>query len=200
MIALYILGGLLLIIAVALLLPVGVDLKYDEDFSFKVRLAGITAYKPKQKEIKESKDKPQGTAKKDIQLKTSFQKLKGKYGFTGAVKEIFAFLHSCLKHLGGLLKTVKFRKVKLNLTVAASDAAKTAIQYGEVCSAVYPVLSYLDSIANIRYKEINVKSDFCSTKGSFNFSLNVRVQIIFLIITAYKIYKEYKNFSVRNGL
>ena len=200
MIALYILAVLLLLIILVLLLPVSVDLSYYEDFSVKVKFAGIKVFPLKEKKETEKKDKPQAKPKKENQLKTSFQKLKEKHGFSGAIKEIFAFLKDCLKHLGGFLKTVKFRKVKLNLVVAESDAFKTAIKYGEVCSVVYPVLSHLESKANIKYKKIDIKSDFNAQKGEFDLSLTVKLQIIFLIITAFKVYKEYKNFSVRNGL
>ena len=200
MIVLYILAVLLLLIALILLLPVSVDLSYKEDFSFKVKFLNIKVFPLKEKKETEKTDKPQSNAKKDNQFKTSFQKLKEKHGFSGAVKEIFAFLKDCLKHLGGFLKTVKFRKVKLNLVVAESDDFKTAIKYGEVCAVVYPVLSYIESKANIKYKKIDVKSDFNTPKGEFDFSLTVKLQIIFLIITATKLYKEYKKFSVRNGL
>lgn len=200
MIVLYILAVLLLLIALILLLPVSVYLNYKEDFSFKIKFLNIKVFPLKEKKQNEKTDKPQSNAKKDNQLKTSFQKLKEKYGFSGAIKEIFAFLKECLKHLGGFLKTVKFRKVKLNLVVAESDAFKTAIKYGEVCAVVYPVLSYLESKANIKYKKIDVKSDFNAQKGEFDFSLTAKLQIIFLIITATKLYKEYKKFSVRNGL
>ncbi len=200
LIALYILAVLLLLIVAILLLPVSVRLAYYEDFSVKVKFAGIKIFPFKEKKQKEKKDKPQSKPKKENQLKTSFQKLKEKHGFSGAVKEILAFLQICLEHLSGFLKTLKFRKVELNLVVAESDAFKTAIKYGEVCSAVYPVLSYLESKANIKYKKIDVKSDFNATKGEFDFSLTVNLQIIFLIITAFRVYKEYKKFSLRNGL
>ena len=200
LIVLYILAVLLLLIALILLLPVSVDLNYKEDFSVTVKFLNIKVFPLKEKKQNEKTDKPQSNAKKDNQLKTSFQKLKEKYGFSGAIKEIFAFLKECLKHLGGFLKTVKFRKVKLNLVVAESDAFKTAIKYGEVCSVVYPVLSYIESKANIKYKKIDIKSDFNAQKGEFDFSFTCKLQIIFLIITTFRVYKEYKKFSVRNGL
>ena len=200
MIALYILAALLLLIALVLLLPVSVDLSYKEDFSVKVKFLNIKVFPFKEKKQTKKADKSEGTPKKTNQFKTSFQKLKEKHGFSGAVKEIFAFLKDCLKHIGGFLKTVKFRKVMLNLVVAESDAFKTAIKYGEVCSVAYPVLSALESKANIKYKKIDIKSDFNAQKGEFNFSFTCKLQIIFLIITTFRVYKEYKKFSVRNGL
>ena len=203
MFALYILAIILILIILGLLLPVRVILAYTEDFSVAVKFAGITVFSGKKKEQpqknNQKQEKPKEKPKKTEYLKTSFQKLKQKYGFSGAVKEIFCFLNRCIKHLGWFLKTVKFRKVQLGITVASDDAAKTAIEYGAVCSAVYPVLSLFYSKANIKYKQIDIKSDFNTEKSSFMFSLTVNLQIIFLIITGIKVFKEYKDFSKRNG-
>lgn len=201
LIALYIFAVVLLLIAAVLLLPVSVYLEYNNDFFFRFKFAGIKVFQPK----KSPKKKTQKTAshskdKKENQFKTSFEILKEKKGFLGAVKEIFALLNDCLKHLGFLLKTFKFRKVEFNLKVATENAAKTAIEYGALCSAIYPTLSFFQSIGNIKYKKINVRSDFESKNPSFDFSLVINLQIIFLIIAAFKVYKEYKKFSIRNGL
>ncbi len=198
MIVLYILVGLLALITLILLLPVSLDLRFQEELDFKVKFAGIRLFAPKKKN-----NNPNGQPikeKKDNQFKTVFKKLKDKKGFGGAVKEIFVFFRYCLKHLGYLLKTMKFKKVCLDLNIVGEDAAKTAIQYGEVCAVAYPVLSFFQSVANVKYKKINVKSDFESKEGSFTFSLTVNMQIIFLIISAFRIYKEYKKFMLRNGL
>lgn len=203
MIALYILAGLLLVIALILLLPVSVFIDYKDDFSLKVKFFGFKVFmadnqadKPQQKTENESAPKE----KKENKVKSSFEILKDKKGFSGAVKEVFKFIADCLKHVGKFLKTVKFRKVEFNLTVASEDAAKTAIEYGALCTAVYPTLSFFNSISNVKYKRINVNSDFTTDKGSFDFSLIIKLQILFLIILTYKVFKEYKNFSIRNGL
>lgn len=203
MIALYILAGLLLVIALILLLPVSVFIDYKDVFSLKVKFFGFKVFKadnqsdkPQQKTENESVPKE----KKENKVKSSFEILKDKKGFSGAVKEVFKFIADCLKHVGKFLKTVKFRKVEFNLTVATEDAAKTAIEYGALCTAVYPTLSFFNSISNVKYKRINVNSDFTTDKGSFDFSLIIKLQILFLIILAYKVFKEYKNFSIRNGL
>ncbi len=202
MIAVYILAGLLILILLILLLPVGVYLKYDGDFAFKVKFAGIKVYELKEKKQKaDTKEKPVKTEKvKENRLKTSFEKLKDKHGFVGAIKEIFGFFRSCINHLGYLLKTMKFKRVCMDLSVAGEDAAATAIRYGQVCSVVYPVLSFFQSKTNVKYKQINIKSEFEKANSSFSFSMIINLQIIFLIIAGIRVLKEYKNFSVRNGL
>lgn len=202
MIALYILAGIFCFLGLILLLPVSVNLKYDGELSFKVKFAGIKVFEPREKQNKsDEKEQPAEKKKeKDSQLKSTFKILKVKYGFIGAVKEIISFIKDCLNHLGYLLRTMKFKKICLDLSVAGSDAAQTAIQYGEVCSAVYPVLSFFQSKANVKYKQINVRGEFENPKGNFTFKMVVNLQIVFLLIATFKIYKEYKKFVTRNDL
>ena len=199
MIAVYILAGILILIALMLFLPVSVYLQFKEDFFFKIKFAGIKVYEPKS-ESEIVKEATEVKKKEDSQLKTTFQKLKEKRGFIGAVKEIFLFFKSCLDPFKYLLKTIKFKNVCLDLSVTGEDAAQTAIRYGQACSLVYPTVSFFQSKANVKLKQINVKSEFEQKNSSFSFSMVVSLRIISLIISIFKVYKEYKNFVTRNDL
>ena len=132
--------------------------------------------------------------------KNFFEKLKDKKGFVGAVKEVFAFVKDCLIPLKLFLRFVKFRDIRLFIAVVGEDAAVTATNYGLVCSAVYPTLSFLESVANAKYKSVDVKADFENKKSDFTFSLKIKTNIIFILILAVRIFKEYKKFIVRNEL
>ncbi len=195
MIALYIIGAIILLLFAVLLLPFKVQLAFLEDFSFKVKFLFFTVYKPKEKQEKKvAKQQPQE------KKQSLFQKLKDKKGFIGAVKEVFVFLSEVLGHIKYLFRFIRFKNVRFNLNVTGDDAAETAINYGIVCSAVYPVLSFFDSIAKVKYKKIDIKSDFDSKESDFSFSLDISLQLLFLLISGFRIYKEYKKFSVRNDL
>ena len=201
MIFLIIIGILLLIIAGILFLPVKVFIEFKEEFFLKVNFFGIKIYQLKPEEEKPQKTDSKGYKKSEKPAKSKpenlFLILKEKNGFSGAVKEIMAFALDCLTHIKTLLRHIKIKRICLDITVASPDAAKTAIDYGTVCSAVYPVLSLIDNIPNIEFRKIDVKSDFNSSESSFTFSLTVRLQIFFMLIAAFKIYKEYKNFIMR---
>lgn len=204
LIALYILGALVLIILVLLLLPITACVEFCDNFSVKIKLAGIKIFPIEKNRIKKKNSQSREPSKesKDTEdkAKNLFEALKKEKGLIGAVKEILNFLKSCLEHFKWVLKFVSFRKVMLNLNVASDSAADTAVMYGGVCAVVYPFLSFFDSVANVKYKQINIKSDFDVKKSTFNFSLNITLNIIFLLILAFKVYKDYKNFIVRNGL
>ena len=197
MIALYIIGTIFLLLLAILLLPLKVKISFCEEFSFKVKFLFFTVYKPKEKPIENKKSTKKEPPKK---TESMFSELKSKNGFVGAVKEIFKLFSDSLQHIKFLLRFIKFKNIKLNLNVASTDAAGTAIQYGAVCSVVYPVLSFFESIANVKYKNINIKSDFDSKESRFDFSLDISLQLLFLLLSGFKIYKEYKKFSVRNDL
>lgn len=199
MIFLIIAALIVCIIVVLLLCMVKIDVSFFGEFKYKVSLAGITVYKPKEeKETQEQKpDTPQPTKKKEPNF---FEKIKEKRGFTGAVKELFSFAGDCLKKIKKLLKHVKVRKLFLNITVAGSDAAATAIEYGAVCAAVYPVLSLVTSVADVKLKQIDIKSDFDVHNPDMEFSFSISVRVIHLLVTALKLFSEYKKFKLRNDL
>lgn len=202
MTALYIIGGIALLIALILLLPVTAQIKFKDDLSLKIKFLGITVYKLKEEE----KEKPQKTEKANGDTKPPqkeqgiFAKLKAKYGFKGAIKELFDFAGKVINKIKPQLLKIKFRKFKLDLIIVGEDAAMTAIEYGAVCGVVYPVLSFIDQNLNIKLKQINVQAGFKHTESEFSTSFDVKANALLLSIIAFKALKEYKNFSVRNEL
>ena len=196
MIALIILGVIFLILAFILLLPINLFLRFDNELFIKVKLAGIKVFDSNKIEAKEKEHKPKETEKtKENGLKTFFSKLSEKYGYLGAVKKVINLIGKMLSHIKKLLRHIKIKKVILNLVVVGEDAAATAVEYGAICSAVYPLLSFLDSCAKVDFKNINVTSGFEYKKSHFDFSLVCKLRIIFLLIALIGIFKEYKNFS-----
>lgn len=187
------------------LLPVSVYLKFKDDFFLKIKVGGIKVYEIEpESDIKEKS--PEETSDKKAEkttessLKTAFEKLKQKHGFSGSIIEIFEFLKAALLKIEKYLKHVLIRKLCLDIKIASSDVATTAIEYGAVCSAVYPVLSFIQSIANAKYKSINVSADFDSSEPQASFEFIIKVKIIFLILMAFGIFSEYNNFKTRNEL
>lgn len=208
MTALIIIGAILLLIFLVLFLPVNVFLKFQNDFFIKIKFAGIKLFEISEKEKKSDSDKKtdkDGKKNEDSenpalkQGKELFSFLKEKYGFSGAVKKVFSLLKDMLTHIKNLLRHIKIKKIKLDLTVSGADAADTAIEYGRICTAAYPVLAFFDSFSGIDFKQININSDFNGNKKEFEFSLVVKLQIIYLLIAAFKIYSEYKNFTIKEN-
>ena len=201
MIPLIIILAVLAFIVLLLFIPISVHIKYDGDFFVKLKIAGIKAYEVEPKEdIKETKPDTESDKKAKKQTEKAFDKLRKKHGFAGAVKEIFILIKAVLQRLKGSLKHIAVRRLCLDIKVASGDAATTAIEYGAVCTAVYPVLAIIDGIANVKMKSINVAPDFNSDKSGFGFSVIIRARVLFLIIMAFGVFSEYNKFKKRNEL
>ena len=174
---------------------------YNGELFVKLKIAGIKAFVTEPKEdIKEPSPDTESDKKAKKQTENAFNKLKKKYGFAGAVKEVFAFVRAVLERLKRKFKHIAIRKLCLDIKVASENAASTAIEYGAVCAAVYPVLAFLDGILNVKMKSINVTADFNSNNSDFAFSVIIRARIIFLIIMAFGVFSEYNKFKTRNEL
>lgn len=117
--------------------------------------------KPKKKKPPRPKsDKP---PKKE---KVFFGSLFEQRGILGAL-EFFADIG---KALGGTMvriyRGIKINRLVLHASVSGEDAADTAIQYGRICSAAFPALSFLLSNtrgydpANAAAKDIEIIPDF----------------------------------------
>lgn len=197
MIPLIIISVIFGLVLLALFGPISLDVKFDEDFYYKVKFFGISVYKSEKKE-KNKKKKPKQKKKKSEKKESSlFTRFKKKYGFTGAVKEFFKFFKNVLSHIKGLQNYIKIRSVCLDVSIASGDAAKTAFDYGLVCTAAYPVLSFLETLTNLEYKSINISSDFEGKASKFTFSALIKSNLFFLLKIAIAIYNDYKKFTAR---
>ncbi len=202
MTALIIVGVILLILLVILFVPVGLDFEYSDKLRLKLSFMGITIYslkekKPDLKKDKKPSEKQTGSSKESgivTDFKNRFKEIKEKEGFTAAVREGAEFVKALLGRLQRLLPHIHIKRVRLGITVASRDAAKTAVDYGIVCSAVYPVASLLWAKANVGFKEINIKSDFEATECDFTVSATVKMQIFYLLVTAVRVLTVIKNF------
>lgn len=197
MTALIVVAAVIVLITALLFLPISAILSFDGDFSVKIKLLGIKLFNSETEPTKE----PKGKTVKDTEKKeNTFSKLKGKYGFSGAVKEILSFVRAVLERLKKQLKKIMIRRLRVEIRVASTDAAQTAVEYGAVCAAFYPWLSFFDNIANVKMKQINVTADFDSGRPQFSFSAIVKLRIINLLIMAFGVFSEYTKFKTRNEL
>lgn len=197
MTALIIIATVIILLIGLLFLPVSAHLSFEGDFSVKIKLAGIKIFDSEKK----SDEKPEEKNEKSVKKKeNTFSKLKAKYGFSGAVKEILGLVKAVLEKLKKQFKRIMIRRLKTDIRVASPNAAQTALEYGAVCAAFYPLLSLFDNIANVKMKQINVTADFESDSPEFSFSAVVRLKIINLLIMAFGAFSEYTKFKTRNEL
>lgn len=199
MTALFIILGIIVFILLLLFLPISVFLSVKDDFKVIVRFSGIKVFdssKPKKEKTKpqDTENETQKEQKKENKLVNTFKNKKEESGIVGAIKYFGGIAKIILGKLVWFLKKLKFDHIRLNLSVSSEDAADTAIMYGTICTALYPVLSLITSNASVKYKEINISADFNKTAIILDLSFCVKLRLIYALVALIKGYFEYREF------
>lgn len=192
MTAVYIVAVILILLLLLLMLPVTGDIEFDGEFKLILRVLGIKVYSS-DKDKKKSKSKEPPNKEQPPQKKSKFDELKEKYGFTGALKYGAKLINLTLKRIAWFIKRLKFRKFMLLITVASDNAAKTGIEYGVVCTAVYPIITYLETNADFKAKKIDINADFDVTNPDIKFSVSIKTGIIMAVFTVVSALRQYKH-------
>ncbi len=197
MIALIIILSILVCIFLALILPITVELDFKKELCMRIKYAGFTAfdnqkiYMLKKHKKRKKKSKPVSKQASSQEKKSFFKKLSEEKGFLGAFKYCAQLLGILVKKMLWIIKRFKFRKVSLDLTIATEDAAKTAIEYGSVCAAVYPTLTFLQTNLNFNPKSVNISTDFDKKNPELKFSLAVTARLIYMLAAAISVLTQY---------
>ena len=195
MLGVWVTAAVFLLLIVLLFLPVKVIVRFDKEVSVKVKLAFLPVYQIDSSKHSKSGQPPEKPETKTEEKKENiFGQVFQKEGFKDGIKLLFDFAGKLLKKMKKLLRHIVFDQLIFNLSVASEDAAQTAILYGEVCSAAYPFFSLLDHFSNVKYKEINISSDFTSKKTDFSFSAMIRTRLWFLLLFAVVVFFEFLSF------
>lgn len=152
MIAVYIISGILLFLLILLFIPVSADMIYEDKFSFSIKYGGVKVFdSTKQKTEKPPKpgeDKPQEKEQEKPKKENFLTKTFNKKGKIEGVKFLAQLIKIALSRILWVIRKVKFRKFFLSIGISSDNAANTAIAYGAVCAAVYPIINLLDLNTN----------------------------------------------------
>lgn len=59
-----------------------------------------------------------------------------------------------------LFKKIRVRDLYIDYVVGTDDAAKTAIKYGAICAAIYPVIEWLTTYFSVQARDVKINADF----------------------------------------
>ena len=192
MTALYIIGGIFLLIFGFLMLRAEVIIIYAEEFGLAVRVCGITVRimprKPKkvrpgdytskkiaQREAKAKKKAEKAAAKKKEKKvrKEADKAKKAELKKQGKLKkkplgDIISLILALVKTaVSRFAKHLRVRVARLHISVATGDAAKTAITYGMISQSASYIAALLDSTGTLRYparSDVDIHADYLSEK------------------------------------
>ena len=187
-------AGVLGLLALLLLGRASLIVRYDGDLSvvFQYYFLRYTIY-PK-KENKPKKQDKKGKAKKEQsreKKQNPFQKLVGEKGFVEAVGEVCRLVKTVLTRFHRLLLHAEADPFYLDLTVAGEDAAATAIAYGGVCAAIYPLLGAAWSIVKVGRFRADIQPDFDDGPSQARLHVRLRLRPLYALHFLCGIIKDY---------
>lgn len=145
------------------------------------------AAKRKKKETRLDKKK----AKKRSDEKKKVADTESKEKPKKSVKDIIELVGLISAALSGLIKSfgkhLKIKTVRLNITVATGDAAKTAVVYGTVCQSVAYIMELLYNLTGFTVKrngEVTVIPNFTAESSTLDlkFVFKLRVWHVFAMV------------------
>ncbi len=194
MIFLYIAGAIILLLILLLLTKIKLNLEIqngkETELSLSVGFIGIIRLP------KEKKKPPQktGGGKKKTSTKSLFDKLGLKVKTYDDVLEVLDLIKNILEKFKALMKHIVIKHFKFDITVGDADAAATAIKYGVICSAVYPIATILSNCFTFKPDYINVTAGFGREQTEIYLKTKLSVRIIYLIGFLFSTIKEYINY------
>lgn len=174
--ALYVFGGLAVIITAFLLSDVCVEVTYDHEFLIKAGLwrANRILF-PEDRKPEEKKKKKK---EKKEKLKEEFKEEEEKPD----LHRLALQLRELFKLIGRALKRARLKPCKIHIVAAAEDAAKTAILYGTCCAGLTAVQTVLSELFGRYESDFSVLWDYESKKTSVEADLKIRIRIFWIIV------------------
>lgn len=191
MLWLYILLGILLFVLIILLVPIGIKLKYQNKLELllyigfvKLRLIPEKPKKPKKEKANKKKDeKP-----KEPEKKKNIIQEKGLSWLVNLIKKTAELAGGVLKDF---FKHIIVKKLLLSITVAEADAAKTAVNYGYYCSAVYPAMGLIVSAVKCKKYGVDIKPDFDeNAKSNYLIEIEAKIRVLWILTVLFRHGKE----------
>lgn len=184
MIFLYILLGIILLIALLMLVPVSVKISYHKDFSFllKIGFVPITLYPKKPEKTKKTKKKKKKPEKE--KKKTNLLEDKGFSWFINLIKKVANLANGVLKDF---FRHILIKRFMLSIRVVGDDAADTAVKYGYYCSVVYPAVGIIVGAVKCKSYGIDISPDFAeSATPDVTIELEAKTLVLWLAVLVLK--------------
>ncbi len=175
MTAIWIVCGVFAFLLLILIIPLHMQVSFDGQLSLRLRYLFFTysLYPRPEKKKKKFKQK-KVKKKKEIELSRTEEMLQSEG--VAAVISYYIKLAQIIKTAAlGLFRTITVDKLKLNIKVASDDAAETAINYGQLCAAVYPVHALIESSVRVRSRSINIAPDFLNNEDQVSGEIRLHV-------------------------
>lgn len=191
-------GGIFLLIAVILALPVSVILIRDEERGF------LILYRFLWMTFGEEPDPDNPVAKAAVKVLgldklESVDRLKKEADRSGAAEtagDLALVLRELLGRVVWILPRCRVKTLHIRSISAGEDAAAVAMDYGLVCAAVYPLIGWIKSAMRVskRGERVEIGCDYDAVGSTFEMNIRLSVRIWYVLLALIHIIRE----NVRN--
>lgn len=186
---------IVLVVAVLLLVPIYVHIRYDDKLRLTVRLWGIPiTVLPDEEADEEILDLLLGRNKRK---KSHFARLREEVGRSyredglgmtvSYLGEVFKLVFGML---GRLVRAITVDHLRLEMTVSGADAADTAVEYGKVCAALYPILAVIERAVTVRRREVRIEPNFLNESSAVFADVRLHVAAGAALVLQWKYLKK----------
>lgn len=193
MTALYIILGILAFIILLLMIPLKIDLEYDDEVRLKVGYLFLKytilpqqAKKEKPKKKKKAAEKKKEEKKKEPEKKQKNPILEyaDKHGLDGLLELVKAIAKIVVDVLKSMAKHLVIKKLVIRAIIAGEDSADTALKYGYACSVIYPALSIIDRNTRLKYHSEDISAGFLCEKTMAELEFTAIIKPLWLLVIA----------------
>ena len=184
MLALWIIIGLIVLIAAVLLVPLRIFLRYDEDFHSRFKYGPIPLSDsksppndPTAEPTADAKPKKDASAAKlldflgltEISSIANVKSSVKKVGIAGTLQAIFSSVKKLCGRIFRLVRKGRFKKFRLTILVGDEDGGEAAFQYGQICAVAFPLSAYLKNIMRFSEQQVDIRCDYDLTENVVQF-------------------------------
>ncbi len=200
MVALYIIGGILLILLFLLLSSVTVIGTVNENVNIKVGFLCFRKTVVPTDEI--SKKKKKKSAENDINKPNKIREMIDKNGLVATIRELAETVKVILIRLKKTVKHIRIGKFSCVITVASGDPLKTALLYGETSAVVFPLLRGFQELFkwNDRNTKLLVQSDFCGESSKIELDFKLKLRLVHIVTAAFGVLISLIKAKIKKGI
>jgi len=129
-------------------------------------------------------DKKKSKNKNDKKNENSITKHFKDNGYIEGITQLANIIKSVILKILSLLKKGEVTRLRLIAEFSSGDAASTAITYGSVSAVLYPLVGWLNSLAQIKNQEVKINAVYDDKPFiDFEFELEIAVKLINLLLS-----------------
>ena len=189
-----ILGGILLLIAVILALPVSVILLRDEERPFLIlyRFLWFTFGEEPDPDNPVTKAAVKVLGLDRLESVDRLKKEADRSGVAETAGDLALILKELLGRIVWILPRCKVKTLRIRSVSGGEDAAAVAMDYGMVCAVVYPLIGWIKSALRVsrRGEQVEIGCDYDAEGSTFEMNVRLSVRIWTVLLALLHIVRE----------